>query len=98
MSIPVEREIMYVALEEALGIDRCEVFDDKSLTADYQAEGIDYLDIEFRVRRQLGKDIDEFRMRLQAPLEAAVPPFKSMPDTPARIVELIERSRRVKKK
>lgn len=89
---------MYRVIEEALCIERREIFDDKQLSQDYGAEFIDYLDIEFRVRTALGKEVDGFRVRLQQPLEAAVPPYRSMPDTPARIIELIEGTRNKKRK
>ena len=98
MGHTVERQIMYDVLEEALALEQGQVFDDKSLSVDYGAEPIDYLDMEFRVRQRLGTEIGDFRVRLQAPLESEAPPFKSMPDTPARIVELIERSRQKKRK
>lgn len=96
-AIPVEREIMYRVLEDALCVERERIFDDKELAKDYGAEFIDYLDIEFRVRTMIGKEVDSFRARLQQPLEATVPPYRSMPDTPARIIELIEGTRKRKK-
>lgn len=81
------REAVYAALEYALAVGRDEISDNVTIT-DLGAQSIDYLDIQFTVEKGVGFEIRNFRERLHA---VAQDKYRSMPNTPARILELIEK-------
>jgi len=49
-------------LEEALGVDEDEITPGASLTADLEAESIDYLDIQFRLEKTFSADGKPFKI------------------------------------
>ena len=49
-------------LEEALGVDEDEITTGASLTADLEAESIDYLDIQFRLEKTFSTDDEPFKI------------------------------------
>lgn len=85
------RAATYDAIGEALCLEQNAIFDDADIERNLGAESIDMLDIRFKVEKNLGITITGFHARLAAKLEEATPPYRSMPGTPARIMELIER-------
>ena len=85
---------VYEALDEALCPDQ-RIFDDTDLSEPrYDMQFVDELHIDFKLRQSLGVTLVDFRAKFRAPLEAAKPPYRSMPVTPARIIELVERESR----
>ena len=49
-------------LEEALGVDEDEITPGASLTADLEAESIDYLDIQFRLEKTFSTEDQPFKI------------------------------------